>query len=312
MSGAKAASGSGSSSGSGAGAGSASGERKKVRVALLSELHGSTECALKNISAMKGAIDSYRLGRGEVLFVSEALWTNQCYVAIGAHPSSILREHDSKMQTTDEMLDRMILTTELAEHIAEGGKMRSPDGRLVDKAFVVERLEKEGYIGLLEKVPGGKAVASYRAALDLAEKGDMDGFLEQLKLTYTLVRAEGLDDQPEDKKRFFTSLLTRVIDGSGRSAAAKPALALLANARERSLIARVEQEVLKNPRFKYVVIIFGAIHYPRLKSLIEKSGILSFDSTFSSSTAGGKRRRRGARQTLRRRHRSTRRTRRRS
>ena len=270
-------------------------------------------CSVKNAKVMNGALIALDPDPRSVLFVSEGRETNPCYTASKVPKSSILHEHEDDRQTTDEMLYKMILVTKLAEDLASGVDVPTPDGRVVDKNFITEHMEYDGYIDLLKKVPENRAVIMYRKALDLAEAKDMVGFLTHLKLTYTLIRDEGLADQPDDKKRLFVPLLDRLIASEGRAAAAGPVVAILANARERSIISRVEDAV-RSRGFKIVVIIFGLNHYDRLKSLIERSPVLQFDSTYSNRevSGGGKKLRRQRGRTYRRRsaRKSTRRTRR--
>jgi hypothetical protein len=272
-----------SSSSASSSAASSSVSPKKVGVILLAEQHGSEKCAIKNVRI----INTLKKNAPNILFVSEGRGINPCYSILGIHkvfPDNIIQEHSSK-QTTEEMLDKFILYTDLIESIAISTDIEyTPSGIPINKKFILEITNMDGFREILDKCG---AYTIYQKALDFAEAKNLIEYRLHITEVYKLIRDAGLNDLPSEQKSILQGMLDDIIKNNGNFKSTNPILTYLANLREINIIKRVEEYIRKNPHITTVVIIFGAIHYARLNGLIEASPILQLDSR-SNATYGGK------------------------
>jgi hypothetical protein len=263
---------------------------RKVDVILLAEQHGSEKCIIKNgiiIAKMLQTIPNIK--KRDILFVSEGRDINDCYTVLQIDtrlPGNIIQEEDPTKQTTEEMLSKLILTTQIIEYIAiRAGINYSPSGIPLNKEFVLQKTNIGGFRDLLDKCG---AYTVYQKALDSAEAKNLTEYSLLITQVYQMIRDTGLNDLPSDQKSSLQDMLNDIIKNSGNYKSTKPIREYISNLRDINIIKRVEEYIRKNPHITTVVIIFGVLHYASLKALIEASPILQLDSR-SNATYGGKR-----------------------
>lgn len=92
---------------------------RKIPVVLLGELHDDIQCSIENSLKLKAMGVDTPSRKHEFLLVSEGRGVNPCYEAIGLPHDRILVEHPFG-QSKAEMLDKLLLTTELLTNVLEG------------------------------------------------------------------------------------------------------------------------------------------------------------------------------------------------
>ena len=249
-------------------------------------MHANVACIIKNMNVIRdvtrNGIDGVNYTPKDCLFVSEGRQLNHCYTAlkIPSDKASFIQEHDASLQTDEEMLDKMMLNSQLTESIAFGIYPRDPMGTIIDKDWLIYRMENDGFKDLLVK---HDLLSTYIAAVGHAEAKNMSEYLDAITHIYTTIQ-----NAPSTIES-IRSLLRKPIENHGIFSATAEALTELARLRESSIIARVEDFVRKNPHIKIVVIIFGQTHCDRLISLINDSCFLFLDKSRSSrNISGGK------------------------
>jgi hypothetical protein len=208
---------------------------------------------------------------------------------MGVPERMILHEY-SEVQTAIEMLDKMILLTQMLEHTSMNGVPRMPDGTAISKEFILRRMNYDGFLSLLQRVPGEAAVITMKSAIDAAYAQDNRLYKEKLKETYVQLLQYAFTEESADIKPFLESVVQKAIDSNGAYLELRGSLEEMSVRRERLMIQKIEQELPKRPGVKSVIMIFGKIHYDRLKAMIEASPILSFDQEFSNADIRGGRR----------------------
>ena len=263
---------------------------RRVNVVLLAEKLTNDECVVKNATIVSKIIGTppYSNPQGSnILFVAEGREKNPCYEGIQVHkrlPGNIIQEYDSSKQTTEEMLYKFIIISELSEALAEGETPTNSQGKILGKAFIIEQMNIDGFKNLLKKCG---AYSLYLKVLDYAEAKDFANYIQTLTEVYKMILATGINDLSPTVKQNVKSLLNDVIIKQGYFSHALPCFNYLQKQRDIRIIQRVEDYILKNKHITIVIIIFGGAHYTSLKELIETSKILQLDNR-SNATYGGK------------------------
>ena len=269
---------------------------RKIPVVLLGEMHEDFRCSLKNHSTLKdimGINAGNPLGRHEFLLVSEGRGINPCYRILQLPSDRIIIEHPS-CQSKTEMLDKLILMTDLLMNVLEGRVKQCtgaaagdyiPDSVTIEPQFFMKRAKDDGYWQLLQAVPNGTTI--YQQMVDAAfSRNELQFYSLFNGILAHLIYSDYLNDvsmSAEIKRMLQTFIAT----GDGRQLIELGRLFRVS--RDADVIRRVEERARsENSTLKVVVIIFGAIHYDNLKTLIQRSGVLQVDPRSTNISYGGK------------------------
>lgn len=273
---------------------SASASLRKIPVVLLGELHDDVRCGLKNTNILMDVIKHLR--NHEFLLVSEGRGVNPCYRALNLPRDRIIVEHPSSSQSKIEMLDKLLLTTDLLTNVLEGRFKQGtgaaagrgiPDKVTINPQFFIDRAKDDGCWALLQAVPPN-GIAIYEQMVAAAFSRDKQQFysLFDVILNY-LIDSDYLNDvsmSDQIKQRLQLFIITRNLQQF------KELGNLFRSSRDEDIIRQVEERAKsENSTLRVIVIIFGALHYDNLRKLIQQSPVLEFDSTKSSNIKfGGK------------------------
>jgi hypothetical protein len=274
---------------------SASASLRKIPVVLLGELHDDVRCGLKNTNILIDVIKN-SLSKHEFLLVSEGRGVNPCYRALNLPRDRIIVEHPSSSQSKIEMLDKLLLTTDLLTNVLEGRYKQGtgaaagrgiPDTVTINPQFFMDRAKDDGCWALLQAVPPN-GIAIYEQMVAAAFSRDKQQFysLFDVILNY-LIDSDYLNDvsmSDQIKQRLQLFIITRNLQQF------KELGNLFRSSRDEDIIRQVEEKAKsENSTLRVIVIIFGALHYDNLRKLIQQSPVLEFDSTKSSNIKfGGK------------------------
>ena len=272
----------------------ASASLRKIPVVLLGELHDDVRCGLKNTNILMDVIKNLR--KHEFLLVSEGRGVNPCYRALNLPRDRIIVEHPSSSQSKIEMLDKLLLTTDLLTNVLEGRYKQGtgaaagrgiPDKVTINPQFFMDRAKDDGCWALLQAVPPN-GIAIYEQMVAAAFSRDKQQFysLFDVILNY-LIDSDYLNDvsmSDQIKQRLQLFIITRNLQQF------KELGNLFRSSRDEDIIRQVEEKAKsENSTLRVIVIIFGALHYDNLRKLIQQSPVLEFDSTKSSNIKfGGK------------------------
>jgi len=208
-------------------AASASASLRKIPVVLLGELHDDVRCGLKNTSilmdVMGTKVKKNQLRKPEYLLVSEGRGVNPCYRALGLPIDRIIVEHPSSSQSKIEMLDKLLLTTDLLTNVLEGIFKQGtgaaagrgiPDKVTINPQFFMDRAKDDGCWALLQAVPPN-GIAIYEQMVAAAFSRDKQQFysLFDVILNY-LIDSDYLNDvsmSDQIKQRLRLFIITRNI-----------------------------------------------------------------------------------------------------
>ena len=278
---------------------------RKIPVVLLGERHNDSKCAVTNsiklatVMGLDGKTvlegKSNRLSRGDFLLISEGRGINVCYETLGLPSDRIIIEHPPGEQSKVEMIDKLILTTELLMAVVEGTIERGrgaeagtgiPDMVTIGEKFFMDRAKHDGYWPLLQVVPNGTNI--YKQMVDAAfARKQEDVYSMYNRILSYLIHSDYLNDVPmsSDIKRMLNSFIQ-----TGNNENITQINELFRLSRDANIIKRVEERARsENSTLKVVVIIFGAIHYDNLRRLISESDVLEFDTRSSNIEYGGRR-----------------------
>jgi hypothetical protein len=274
---------------------SASASLRKIPVVLLGELHDDVRCGLKNTNILMDVIKN-SLSKNDFLLVSEGRGVNPCYRALNLPRDRIIVEHPSSSQSKIEMLDKLLLTTDLLTNVLEGIIKQGtgaaagrgiPDKVTINPQFFMDRAKDDGCWALLQAVPPN-GIAIYKQMVAAAFSRDKQQFysLFDVILNY-LIDSDYLNDismSDQIKQRLQLFIITRNLQQF------KELGNLFRSSRDEDIIRQVEEKAKsENSTLRVIVIIFGALHYDNLRKLIQQSPVLEFDSTKSSNIKfGGK------------------------
>jgi hypothetical protein len=175
--------------------------------------------------------------------------------------------------------------------VAQGGiASRDPMGAVIDKAWLMEHMEEDGYKALLKRSPD--AYERYKQALDAMERRDVDEYFRAITDIYKDISIYGLAENASlraspDKMAELKALIRPIIAANGRFAATTELRRIIANIRENNIIARVEERIRRQPSIRTVIIIFGKAHYNSFVELIRRSPLLTLDARSSNALEGG-------------------------
>lgn len=270
---------------------------RKIPVVLLGEMHEDFGCAVQNISTLTdilGLNAGRPLGKPEFLLVSEGRGINPCYQRLRLPPDRIIIEHPPG-QSKIEMFDKLILMTDLLMNVLEGNVNKQctgaaagrgiPDSVTIEPQFFMNRAKRDGFWPLLQAVQNGTTI--YEQMVNVAFLGNIPQFYVLFnEILARLISTGYLDDlsmSAEIKGRLQSFIATRD---------KRPFIelgTLFRASRDADIIRRVEERARsENSTLNMVVIIFGAIHYDNLKTLIQRSGVLEVHPRSTNISYGGK------------------------
>jgi len=270
---------------------------RKIPIVLLGERHNDSECAMENSLKLAKVMGldgkSSMLTRGEFLLISEGRGVNPCYEVLRLPRDRIIIEHPEG-QSKVEMMDKLILMTDLLTAVGEGSVKRGtgaeagrgiPDTITIGEKFFMDRAKNDGYWPLLQAVPDGANI--YKQMVDAAfAKNQEEVYSLYNSILSYLIESDYLNDVPmsDDIKPELNSFI-QTRDG----VKLKQLSELFRLSRDANIIKRVEERARsENSTLKVVVIIFGAIHYDNLRRLISESDVLEFDPRSSNIEYGGR------------------------
>ena len=267
---------------------------RKIPVVLLGEMHEDVRCSLKNSSTLMdimGINAGKPLGRHEFLLVSEGRGINPCYQALNLPSDRIILEYTSG-QDKAEMLDILLLMVFELMNVLEGMVNQGtgaaagpgiPDSVTIEPRFFMKRAK--GYWPLLQAVPNGTTIYEQMVAAAFSRNEPQFYSLFNGILAHLII-SDYLNDvsmSAEIKHRLQSFIATRddlqLIELG----------TLFRVSRDADVIRRVEERARsENSTLKVVVIIFGAMHYDNLITLIQRSGVLQVDPRSTNIKYGGK------------------------
>lgn len=269
---------------------------RKIPVVLLGEMHEDVQCSLKNRSTLMdimGIKAGHPLGRHEFLLVSEGRGINTCYRTLQLPSDRIIIEHPSGQSKT-EMLDKLVLMTDLFMNVLEGIVKQGtgaaagpsiPDSVTIEPQFFMKKAKDDGYWPLLQAVPNGTTIYEQMVAAAFSRNKPQFYSLFNGILAH-LISSDYLNDvsmSAEIKRRLQSFIATR----DDRQLIELGTLFRVS--RDADVIRRVEERARsENSTLKVVVIIFGAMHYDNLIALIQRSGVLQVDPRSTNIKYGGK------------------------
>ena len=270
---------------------------RKIPVVLLGEMHADVQCGSKNaliLMDVMGIKVKNPLHKPEFLLVSEGRGINPCYQALNLPSDRILVEHPFG-QSKIEMLDKLLLTIELLTNVLEGRVKQGtgaaaghgiPDSVTIEPQFFMNRAKHDGYWALLQAVPNGTTIYE-QMVTDAFSINEEQFYLLFNGILADLISSDYLNDvsmSDEIKQRLQLFITTRNLQQF------KKLGTLFRSSRDADIIRQVEEKARsENSTLKVIVIIFGALHYDNLRTLIQRSSVLEFDSARSSNIKiGGK------------------------
>jgi hypothetical protein len=262
---------------------------RKIPVVLLGELHDDIQCGLKNASILMDVIKNLR--KHEFLLVSEGRGVNPCYEALGLPRDRILVEHPFG-QSKAEMLDKLLLTTNLLMGVLEGSVKQGtgaaagpgiPDSVTIEPRFFMQGAKHDGCWALLQAVPNGTTMYEQMVAAAFSRNNSQYDSSFHAIFGH-LISSDYLNDvsmSAEIKRLLQSYIVTKDHKQLGT---------LFRLSRDADIIRQVEERARsENSTLRTIVIIFGALHYTNLMKLIQQSAVLEFDSAKSSNIIfGGK------------------------
>jgi len=278
-------------------------ERKPVSLLLLGEVHGSVQCALKNVNTLTEFLGPKPI---PTLFASEGRSPNPCSMVVkGSRSVQFLMEYDDAVYPPDELTLTLLLDHELLKVISEGQSVKDPSGTTVGIPFFTAHL-KEGQGPFLEEAG---LLNEWKGVIAAAFKKDAAGFDAQSKTFFTgLVDAFEKVQSGRPNPRIPPLLEPLREYASTFSEKAYTALRDIANeTRDVDFAAKILKRVQDSPDIRKVVVIMGDLHFARLKSIFSAISYVRLDERSKSYLPQHAARRKTTRR--QRRRRTTRRTR---
>ena len=270
---------------------------RKIPVVLLGEMHADVQCGFKNSSTLidiMGIKGKTPLLKPEFLLFSEGREVNPCYRVLQLPSDRILIEHPFDQQSKPEMLDKLVLMTDLLMNVLKGIVKQGtgaaagpsiPDSVTIEPQFFMKRAKDDGYWPLLQAVPNGTTIYEQMVAAAFSRNEPQFYSLFNGILAH-LIRSDYLNDvsmSAEIKRRLQSFIAT------GDDEQLIELGTLFRVSRDTDVIRRVEERARsENSTLKVVVIIFGAMHYDNLITLIQRSDVLQVDPRSTNIKYGGK------------------------
>ena len=268
---------------------------RKIPVVLLGEMHNDLQCAKDNLPKLK-AIEFHKMTPSQILLVSEGRCVNPCFKLFADHfrlHDRILLEYDTL--TKSMMLNKLLLETFELQNILDGivkpgtGAAAGPgipDSQTVEPKWFMDRA-KEEYWPLLQVVNGTTTYEQMVAAAFSRKPQQFYSFYKSI--LSDLIQSDYLNDIPmsEDIKRKLKSFIETETRNDREL---REVCISILSSRDADIIRKVEERARsENSTLKTIVIIFGAFHFDNLRTLIQRSDVLEFDSAKSSNIKiGGK------------------------
>jgi hypothetical protein len=264
---------------------------RKIPVVLLGEMHNDLQCAKDNLSKL-AAIGMRKTTSSQfLLLVSEGRCVNPCFKLFGYPDDRILLEYDTL--TKSLMLNKLLLETNTLQNILDGIVKQGtgaaagpgiPDSQTVEPKWFMERAKEEHW-PLLQVVPNG--TTTYEQMVAAAFSRNTEQFYTFYnRILDGLIQSDYLNDIPmsEDIKRKLKSFIETRNDRDLREVSI-----LFLSFRDEDIIRKVEERARsENSTLQMIVIIFGAMHFDNLRTLIRRSDVLEFDARSSNIKFGGK------------------------
>ena len=250
---------------------------EKIPVLLFGERHRDIDCAkwiyneMKNIPELEYNLNP-KLRKIPKLLVTEGRGKNECYQALEKSGKDSLTyyiiEHGNE-QVDIEMLDKFLLVQPIFLDLSIGNMMKDPNGNNMDHEWLKNYGGKnDGYIKLIKKISNGKKL--HNNLLNNVKDKDNYNYNLTLNLIY-----KGLIDYFKKSKQIELKKIVEFILLKGTTNKNLNLInEYLRELRDKDIILRVENMIKKYPNIKIVVIIFGALHYNSLISLINESNSL--------------------------------------
>jgi hypothetical protein len=264
---------------------------RKIPVVLLGEMHDDFRCAKDNISKLMAM--RVKTTPSHFLLVSEGRGVNPCYEALGLPRDRILFEYDTL--TKSIMLDLLLLTTNTLMGMLDGMVQQGtgaaagpdiPDSVTIEPKWFIQRAKS--FWPLLEVVPNGTTMYEQMVTAAFSGKTKTQQFYSFYnRILDYLIQSDYLNDismSAQIKRRLQSFIATRDYR------ALIEVTTLFMSSRDADIIRKVEERARsENSTLRTIVIIFGAAHYDNLRTLIQRSNVLEFDSVRSSNIKiGGK------------------------
>ena len=269
---------------------------RKIPVVLLGEMHEDVQCTLQNISTLRnimGTAAGRPLGRHDFLLVSEGRGINPCYQMLHLPENRIIKEYTCD-QSKIEMFDKLILMTDLLMNVLEGKVKQCtgaaagrgiPDSVTIEPQFFMKRAKYDGYWLLLLEVPNGTTI--YEQMVHVAFSRNIPQFYQLFNTILVGLIDSGYLDDLSMSAEIKVRLQSFIATGDKRRFIELGTL--FRASRDADIIRRVEERARsENSTLNVVVIIFGALHYDNLKTLIQRSGVLEVDPRSTNISYGGK------------------------
>ena len=264
---------------------------RKIPVVLLGEMHDDLRCGLENSSKLMAMGVKTPSRKNEFLLVSEGMGVNPCYQALELPRDRVLLEYDGLSKAV--MLDKLLLTTNTLLDLLEGTVSQgtgaaagpgTPDSMTIEPMWFMERAKS--YWPLLQVVPNGTTMYEQMVAAAFSRNTQQFYSLYSGILDY-LTQSDYLNDIPMSAE-IKRSLQLFVATRDDRHLIQVSTLFMLS--RDAAVIRKVEERARsENSTLRTIVIIFGAAHFDNLRTLIQRSDVLEFDSARSSNIKfGGK------------------------
>jgi hypothetical protein len=264
--------------------------KRKVNTIILAEHHEDMKCMIKNSKQLMSILvpEGVSLAKNKFLLVSEGRGINPCYEALGLPVERTIQENIDARQTIEEMINKLLLQQQLIFGVANGklknGSTIPNTNVVISKEWFISRALNDGFKELLEMIDNG--IKLYNRMIDesLVTPSNLNAVNETFK--EILTKIIGVLD--EHLFRIEKDILSKLIASNSHTKYENflDLLTYFRTKRDSNIIRRVEDRVRSEESVEVVIIIFGQIHFENLKSLIEQSDILKFD-TVKSLTFGG-------------------------
>jgi len=244
--------------------------RRPVLITVLTEEHGNEVCIIGNHEYLNDLLVKNQ-GPKSMLFVHEGSSIHACFSPFTRGGSTAIARHSLIEHPEGSIRDihrfsKFLLTKDIMHP-----GITAPSGETVDEKFHIERMDHDGYVELMAKIPDGR-----NRAVKLIRSG-LNGTAEFDTLFNDIIKdiSEG-STVDADVKDLARTLLEH---GNPRDIERQ-----IQHIRDRELMAKVIERVESDKTIKHVVMIIGAIHYRNIESIIKRSTLLLFDETESGAS----------------------------
>lgn len=254
-------------------------EREPVSLLLLGEVHGSVQCALKNVNTLMEFLGPTPI---PTVFASEGRSPNPCSMVVkGSRSVQFLLEYDDPVYSPDEIALTLLLDHEILKSISEGQSVKDGNGTPVGIPFFTAHL-KDGQAPFL-KAAG--LLKGWNGVISAAFKKDAADFDAQSKDFFTALVAAFEKVQSVRPNSRIPPLLEPLREyASTFSEKAYAAVRDIVNeTRDVEFAAKILRKVQDSPNIRKVVVIMGDLHFARLKSIFSAISYIRLDERSTSA-----------------------------